>query len=103
MTGETPWTTNIINGQFNLYTVKSNALNYPVFVKNLLSLSHLSIVRQPFEKLNTLEASLTKGWQGFDKGPMPYISLSCKVPPNLIFIGENAACHHNSALYHTSF
>lgn len=66
---------------------------YPAFWKKLFSSSHLCIGKHPWVKPNISLAFQTKGVQGCRLSSVPYMTLSCKVPPNLIFKGEKAAEH----------
>ena len=66
---------------------------YPAFLKKLFSSSHLCIGKHPWVKPNMSEVLWTKGVQDCRLSSVPYVTLSCKVPPNLIFNGEKAAQH----------
>lgn len=64
---------------------------YPVCLKKRLSSSQRDIDKQPWENPNNSELFLTNGLQCFPLPSVSYMTLSCKVPPNLIFNGEKAA------------
>lgn len=76
---------------------------YPAFWKKLFSSSHLFIGKHPCEKPNITLEFKTNGVQVCLFSLVSYMTLSCKVPPNLIFKGENAAQHSkaNDNLIHS--
>lgn len=70
---------------------------YPAFWKKLFSSSHLDIGKHPPVKPN-ISSALTKGVQGCRLSSVPYMTLSCKVPPNLSFKDEKAAKHSKAMI-----
>jgi len=81
-----------------LTTLKRENWFYPAFWKKLLSSSHLYMGKHPPVKPNISLAFKTKGVQGCRLSSLPYMSLSCKVPPNLIFKDEKAAKHSKAMI-----
>lgn len=66
----------------------------------MLSSSHRRIVKQPSEKPNSTELFLTNGVQGSLMPSLSYTTLSCNVPPILIFNGEKATINTIKAKLH---